>query len=205
MEHEDQQVEQIKKFLREYGIWIGAGVVIGLGSLFGWRAYQAGQLEAQEQRTAAYQQVSEQLRSGDEDALRVAEQLVEELDGSAHAIIARLQMAQQAVENGNLERAADILYSAQREAREPVLKALSVTRLARVQLALGEYDAALSTLEQRLPESFKAQVAEVRGDIYLAQGDESNARRAYETAVNEGGGQSSPTLQMKFENLAGES
>ncbi|MCC5880690.1 MAG: tetratricopeptide repeat protein [Idiomarina sp.] len=204
MEHEDQQVEQIKQFLREYGIWIGAGVVIGLGSLFGWRAYQAAQVETQHERTAAYQQVSQQLQSSDEDALRVAEQLINELDGTAHGVVARLQLAQQAVQNGELERAAEILRVAQNDAPKPVLKALATTRLARVELALGNYEQALQALEQNLPESFTAQVEEVRGDVYFAQGDTQQARRAYQAAVDLGGAQSSPSLQMKFENLAGE-
>lgn len=204
MEHEDQQVEQIKQFLREYGIWIGAGVVIGLGSLFGWRAYQGMQLDTQHQRTAAYQQVSEQLQSSDEDALRVAEQLLNELDGTAHGMIARLQLAQQAVQNGELENAAEILTTAQSESSKPVLQALASTRLARVELALGNYDQALEALDQNLPDSFKAQVEEVRGDIYFAQGDTQQARRAYQSAVDLGGAQSSPSLQMKFENLTGE-
>jgi predicted negative regulator of RcsB-dependent stress response len=203
VEHEDQQVEQIKQFLREYGIWIGAGIVIGLGSLFGWRAYQASNLQEQSQNTALFQQVSEQLRA-DDGGLAAAESLLSELEGTSHAVIARLQMAQQAVREGNLERAADILYTAQEEASEPAIKALATTRLARVQLALGEYDAALSSLQPELPASFTAQVAEVRGDIYLAQGDLGQARSAYETAVNEGGVQTSPALQMKFDNLAGE-
>lgn len=204
MEHEDQQVEQIKQFLREYGIWIGAGIVIGLGSLFGWRAYQSSTLEQQNQHTAMYQQVSEQLRAGDGESLAAAEQVLSQLDGSSHAVVARLQMAQQAVRDGELERAADILYAARENSAEPALKALATTRLARVQLALGEYDAALSSLQPELPASFTAQVAEVRGDVYLAQGDRDQARSAYEIAVNEGGARTSPALQMKFDNLAGE-
>lgn len=204
MENEDQQVEQIKQFLREYGIWIGAGIVIGLGSLFGWRAYQASTIEQQNQNTALYQQVSDQLQTDSTENPEAAEQLLNELEGSSHAVVARLQMAQQAVQDGQLERAADILYAARENASEPTLKALATTRLARVQLALGEYDAALSSLQPELPSSFAAQVAEVRGDVYLAQGDRDQARSAYETAVDEGGVQSSPALQMKFDNLAGE-
>lgn len=204
MEHEDQQVEQIKKFLREYGIWIGAGVVIGLGSLFGWRAYQAGQVEAQQERTAAYQQITQQIQSGDAESLQAAEAQISELGGS-HALIARLQLAQQLVQDNELERAASVLASAQEEASEASLRAIVTTRLARVYLALGQYDQALQALNQRLPESFEAQVSEVRGDIYYAQGNTEQARQAYQTAVDLGGAQTSPSLQMKFENLAGES
>lgn len=204
MEHEDQQVEQIKQFLREYGIWIGAGVVIGLGSLFGWRAYQSGQIEAQQTSTAAYQQVSEQLQAGDAESLQAAQAQVSELSGS-HALIARLQLAQQLVQTGDLEGAVTVLAEAQQDANDATLRAIVTTRLARVYLALGQYEQGLQALNQTLPESFNAQVSEVRGDIYYAQGNTEQARQAYQTAVDLGGGQSSPTLQMKFENLAGES
>ena len=204
MEHEDQQVEQIKQFLREYGIWIGAGVVIGLGALFGWRAYQSGQIEAQQTRTAAYQQVSEQLQAGDAESLQAAQAQVRELSGS-HALVARLQLAQQLVQAGDLEGAATVLAEAQQDAADATLRAIVTTRLARVYLALGQYDQGLQALNQTLPESFDAQVSEVRGDIYYAQGNTEQSRQAYQAAVELGGGQSSPTLQMKFENLAGES
>lgn len=204
MEHEDQQVEQIKQFLREYGIWIGAGVVIGLGSLFGWRAYQSAQLESQQTRTAAYQQISEQLQDGDAESLQAAQAQISGLGGS-HALVARLQLAQQLVQNGALERAASVLADAQEEASDATLRAIVTTRLARVYLALGQYEQGLQALNQSLPASFNAQVSEVRGDIYYAQGNTEQARQAYQTAVELGGGQSSPTLQMKFENLAGES
>lgn len=205
MEHEDQQVEQIKKFLREYGIWIGAGVVIGLASLFGWRAYDASQAEAQYQRTAAYQQVAEQLQAGGEDSLAQAEQLLSQLDSSAQGVVGYLQLAKQAVDAGELERAADALYSAQAQADSALLKGLASTRLARVQLALGEHEAALQTLSQNLPEAFAAQVEEIRGDVYVAQGELQQARTSYQAAVDLGGAQASPSLQLKFENLAGES
>lgn len=204
MEHEDQQVEQIKQFLREYGIWIGAGVVIGLGSLFGWRAYQSAQLETQQTRTAAYQQISEQLQDGDAESLQAAQIQISELGGS-HALVARLQLAQQLVQNGDLEQAASVLADAQEDAGDATLRAIVTTRLARVYLALGQYEQGLQALNQSLPASFNAQVSEVRGDIYYAQGNTEQARQAYQTAVDLGGGQSSPTLQMKFENLAGES
>ena len=51
---EEQQVEAIKRFFHEHGLSIAAGIVIGLGGLYGFRYYQAKQLEAQETQSAAY-------------------------------------------------------------------------------------------------------------------------------------------------------
>lgn len=51
---EEQQVEAIKRFFREHGLSMVAGIVIGLGGLYGFRFYQAKQLEAQQAQSAAY-------------------------------------------------------------------------------------------------------------------------------------------------------
>ncbi len=41
---EEQQVEAIKRFWKENGTAIIAGVVLGLGGLYGWRYFQDQQL-----------------------------------------------------------------------------------------------------------------------------------------------------------------
>lgn len=82
------------------------------------------------------------------------------------------------------------------------LQAIATTRLARIQLAQKDYDAALATLDTQLPESYKANVAELKGDIYLAQGDKAQARASYQAAADNGGLESNPLLQVKLDDLA---
>ena len=41
---EEQQAEAIKRFFRENGISLALGVIVGLGGLYGWKAYNQNQI-----------------------------------------------------------------------------------------------------------------------------------------------------------------
>ena len=82
------------------------------------------------------------------------------------------------------------------------LKAIAITRLARIQIAQTNYDDALTTLNAPLPEAFNANVAELKGDIYTQQGNKDQARTAYQAAIDAGGLTSNPLLQIKLDDLA---
>ena len=81
---------------------------------------------------------------------------------------------------------------------------LTRSRLARVQLDLGEHDKALATVADANSGSFKALFAEIRGDVLLAQGKDSEARAAYQLAADnlipEQAGRR-PLLEMKINDL----
>ena len=53
-----------------------------------------------------------------------------------------------------------------------------------------------------LPESFSAEVEEIKGDVYLLQNKAELARNAYQAAIAAGGLTNSPSLQMKLDDLA---
>ena len=205
MEHEDQQVEEIKKFIKTYGPWIVAGVVIGLGSLFGWRTYQDNQVAAAQARTAVYQEALETLqRSSADEGLLVAEQLLEEVAGSEHAGLIRLQMAQRLVSIGDFSAAQNQLQQALNEVKSDELKSLTRTRLARIAIELGQYDEAEAHLNAVRQNAYKGLVAEIRGDLHYARGNFNAARESYLLAQTEQAETASQALQMKIDNLAGQ-
>ena len=84
------------------------------------------------------------------------------------------------------------------------LRQLARLRLARVLLASGDSEGAITLLDGADGEAFADLYAEVRGDAALAKGDSTQARRAYTQALgNNGSGAGSLLLQMKLENLGG--
>lgn len=204
MEHEDQQVEQIKQFIKEYGPWIVAGVVIGLGSLFGWRHYQDSQTQAAESRTAIYQQMLETLQfsEGDEASAR-AQALAAELEGSEQGALAQLHLAQQAINQGDFDAARSYLESAHATLRSGELKSIVALRLARLDIAREDYNSAEAWLNGIRSSAFAANVAEVRGDIHYARGNHAAARESYLAAAEASVSGASTALQMKIDNLAG--
>jgi len=82
------------------------------------------------------------------------------------------------------------------------IKAIASLRLARVQIQLEQYTEALATLNQSLPVSFTAAIEEIKGDAYLQQGKKDLARNAYQAAISADGLATSPSLQIKFDDLA---
>lgn len=194
---EEQQVEAIKRFWKENGMAIVVGAVVGLGGLWGWRYYNQSQIDSKEAASASYQQAMEQLAQG-QDAQALA--LAKEQGDAGYTLLLTLQLAQQAVESNDLESAASQLKFAADSAPDANLQSIAKLRLARVQLALEDASAALSTVQSITGDAFSAQSEEIKGDAYVQQGDFDKARLAYGQALEANANNS--LLKMKLDNLS---
>ncbi|MCF2856889.1 tetratricopeptide repeat protein [Pseudoalteromonas sp. SMS1] len=194
---EEQQAEAIKRFFKENGTPLIIGAVLGLGGLYGWKAYNQNQIASAEASSEAYNQLIES-----DDILAKSDAFLTENAGSNYAVLAAFVAAKEAVDAGELEQAATKLTFIADNVQSPELKATAQLRLARVQLAQSKHDEALATLSKSIPASFSAQVAEVKGDIYLSQGDQEKAREQYQKAIDADGAQNNALLQIKLDDLA---
>lgn len=194
---EEQQAEAIKRFFRENGLSLALGVIVGLGGLYGWKAYNQNQITTAEQASDAYTT----LVSG-ESVLSSADTFISENKDTNYATLAAFVAAKDAVEANDLDAASEKLSWIVSNVKNDELKAIAITRLARVQIAQQQYDEALTSLNASLPDAFSANVAELKGDIYTKQGDKKQARVAYQAAVDAGGLTSNPLLQIKLDDLA---
>ena len=50
---EKEQLEQIKSWLKENGLSIVLGIVLGLGGVYGWRGWQAHKVDVAEEYSAS--------------------------------------------------------------------------------------------------------------------------------------------------------
>lgn len=199
---EEQQVEAIKKFWDDNGNSIIAGLAIGLAGFVGFNWFKEHKLEQEIATADAYESVIE-LAGKDNDAFKSkGESFIAENTGSSYSAFTAFALAKDAADNKNWEAAAKHLNAAISNASDNGIKAIATVRLARVQVQLEQFDKALSTLSATLPESFKAQVEEVKGDTYLKQGKPELARNAYQAAIDASGDASNPVLQMKLDDLA---
>lgn len=198
---EEQQVEVIKNWWKENGTSVIAGTVIGLVGLFGWRYYNELQQTNQEAASQAYNAMTAQLAKGDDAALEQAKSFISAHQGDAYAELAALQLAAAAVKAGKLDLAAEQLTQVAANGDESI-KPIAALRLARVLKDQGKADEALAQLGKINNDAFKAQVAEVRGDILQKQGKAEEARDAYQAAADAGGLQSSAELKLKMDDLA---
>ena len=198
---EEQQVEVIKSWWKENGTSVLAGTVIGLVGLFGWRYYNELQQTNQEAASQAYNVMTAQLAKGDDAALEQAKSFISAHQGDADAGRAARQLAAAAVKAGKLDLAAEQLTQVAANGDESI-KPIAALRLARVLKDQGKADEALAQLGKINNDAFKAQVAEVRGDVLLGQGKPEEARDAYQVAADAGGLQSSAELKLKMDDLA---
>ncbi len=177
---EQEQVELVKSWLRENGPWLIAGVLIGVVGLWGWNAWQARKEAQAVQASTQYDEIVQALERKDRaQASTLATQLHATHGGSPYADQADLALARAAVEADDLPKAAQLLSAVMSGSSDDELRLLARVRLARVELAQGNADKALATLDGAQAGALGPQFDDVRGDILLQKGDKTAALREY--------------------------
>lgn len=189
---EEEQLEVLKRWWRDYGKFIIAAVVVAIGAYFAWNAWQDQQRAKAEAASASYEDLlkivnveqGKELTDADKaTAQHLAAELKEGDSKSLYAHNAAFFLAKMAVTEGNLENAVTELRWILTQDPDPATEQLANLRLARVLLAQESYDDALSLVQNPPTAGFVAEYAEVHGDILKAKGDIDAARTAYEKAL----------------------
>ncbi len=202
---EEQQVEAIKRFFREHGLSMAAGIVLGLGGLYGFRFYQAKQLEAQEAQSAAYAVLVDKAAAEGADKkawLTDAQKFIVDHKDSNYSHLAALLAAKEAVVLKDYATAEQQLSTVATSSKVPEVVAVAQLRLARVQAEQAKYKEALATLNATMPAAFAAQQNELKGDVLLRSGDEVAALAAYKAAQAGSEVGKNPLLDVKLNELA---
>lgn len=206
---ERDQWEALKRWLRENGAWMIAGIIIGAAGLFGYRWWEERQTERAHTAQARYADVLAALTRNDKArAIELAGQLRSEFRDTPYTDQAELVLARAHVESGDLEEAALRLHGVMVNSDDEALRLIARERLARVQLAQDRPDEALATLGGAPAGAFAPRFDEIRGDALLRKGDTAGALTAYRAALagTEPGVTDSGLLQLKLNELgAGES
>jgi predicted negative regulator of RcsB-dependent stress response len=216
---EEETIEALKKWWEDNGTLLIV-IVVSAGLIwFGWTFWQNSRQASIGAASDLYEEIlaltpgQPGLEIPESDRNRIvalAGQLQTDHPGTVYALYAALFASQQAVYLDDLENAEAqldwLLANAGGGLFSQADQGLILTanlRLGQVLLARGETDRALQVVESVDPGAFEAAFAELRGDIYLAQGRNVDARDAYTTAQQAGSGSS--FLQMKLSELANES
>ncbi|MCT8987285.1 tetratricopeptide repeat protein [Shewanella phaeophyticola] len=197
---EEQQVDAIKQFWKDYGTSIAVGAVVGLGGLYGWNTYSDMKVESAEQASETFQAIAEQ-STNPAAFLTQAETFTAEHDQAGYQALLELMVAKAAIDAGDLTKAETALTKVIAAKPGSGLDMVATIRLARVQAEQNNLGVALATLEQVTDEAFASQREELKGDFLVRQGDLDNAKLAYQAAVDNGGALTSPALTMKLDNL----
>jgi len=199
---EEQQVEAIKTYWQENGNMIIAGIALGFAGFIGFNLYKDNKLENELAVSDSYQVLIENSVKNKAAFSENAEKFINENAETSYVSLTALALAKEAAANKDWQAAQTQLTAALNSAPSEGIKGIASLRLARVQIQLGEYEQALATLSKPLPTSFTAAIEEIKGDTYLLQDKKELARSAYQAAIAADGLTSSPSLQMKLDDLA---
>jgi len=201
---EQEELEALQKWWKENGRAVVVGLVLGLGGVFGWTAWQSRAEATAEQVSMVYQSMVEMAASDDHaEALLRADRIIREQPDSEYAALAGLLGAKSAFAIDRTDDANRFLGWVVENASRAELRDVARIRSARLLLHQGEPDAAIAMLAEISTSAFAATVEELRGDILIDDRQSEAAAKAYETALASDSMTSGTRarLQMKLDDL----
>ena len=180
---EQEQLDQIKHYWKQYGNLITWILIAVLATFAGWNAFQYWQRSQAEQASAMYDEIDRLSRQTDLALLeRAYTEMKERYPRTTFAWQGALLAAKALHEGGKADAAKAALTWVVDSPADDGYKAIARLRLAGL-LADGKaYDQAMAQLAGEFPAPFQGLVADRRGDILQLQGKTADARGAYEQA-----------------------
>ena len=171
---EHEQSERVRRWVRDNGLGLIGGVVLGLALVGGWKWWQSHQQGQREAQAAIYDSLQNQLKAQD---LAKATATAKSLGTGPYSTLVALDLAKAQAMAGKRDEAIATLRAA--KADDALLAGVLRGRLARLLLDAGKADEALRILaDADDPAGLGA-----RGDAHLALGHRDQARSDYDKAL----------------------
>ena len=201
---DDETVEKLREWWRDNGLWIIGGVALGAAVLFGWRYWTEWRAQQLGIASDTYAQLLVEGANGDDaHALELAQDIREVRIPNPYSDMAALALARNASLAGDTDAARGQLQAVIDGTGDPDTAHIARLRLARLQLAAGELDAAAALAQREDAGRYAPLYAELRGDVAVARGDTDAAIAAYRDALSApaDGIADRAMLEMKLDNL----
>lgn len=201
---EQEQIDALKQFWKQYGGFIVALVIASLatvGGVQGWKYYKRAKAE---DASALFMKLEEANRKNDVGEVRkLGGEIVDKYGSTPYGPMAALVTAKTNYDAGDAVAAAKQLQWAIDHADDEETAALASLRLAAIRLDEKKYDEALKLLEAKHGGALVPLYADLRGDILVAQGKLAEARTAYKAALDKSaaGGNYRSVIQIKLDAL----
>ncbi len=204
---DEQQAERAREWIRENGLYIAAGVVLGLGGLFGWQQWGDWQTQRAGDASIVWEQMRDAIEGGRynevDESLALLEQ---EYAATPYLDQARLALARMYIDRNDAEAAIAQLRMLVAKAGDRQLQKVAELRLVQLLIAEQQYDEALALLGKEDGSALAALRSELRGDAEYARGNFAAASAAYEAALQGDIGNviDRGFVQMKFDDATAE-
>jgi predicted negative regulator of RcsB-dependent stress response len=180
---EQEQLDQLKHFWKQYGNAITWVLIVVMAAFAGWNFYQYWQRNQSTQAAALFDEVDRSIRAADSAKVeRVFLEMKNRFGNTIYAQQSALLVAKQYVDSGKPDQAKTALIWLAEESSDKAFQALAKLRLAAILMDEKNYDAALVMLNGDFPASFDGLVADRKGDAMMLKADKVKAIAEYEKA-----------------------
>ena len=180
---EQEQLDELKAFWKQYGNLITIILTLALLAFAGWNLYQRWQQNQATQASALFDEVERTAIAGDTAKLdRVFADMKDKFPNTTFAQQAGLVAARVYFEAAKPEQSKAALTWVAEKASDEGYQAIAKLRLASVLIESAAYDEALKLLAGAYPVEFAPLVADRKGDIFMLQGKKSEAQAEFEKA-----------------------
>ncbi len=177
---EQEQLDQLKHFWKQYGNLISWLLIAVLASFAAWNGYQYWQRSQATQAAAMFDELERISAQGDVALLvRAFTDMKDKYPGTTFAQQGGLLAAKVLHEGGKPDAAQAALAWVADSASDDAYRAIAKLRLAAVLAEKKSYDEALAQLAGTFPPEFLGLVADRRGDVFSLQGKTVEARAEY--------------------------
>lgn len=193
---EEEQLNELKSFLKKTWKLILAVLIIGLISSLGWKYWQSKTHKGLEEASKKYDSLLTKLDNTNHDSVK---ELVafSKSENNIYGVLATLDAAKFYVDNVKDYAAAQtILESAITKTNDEVILDIIYTRIARLQYQQALFEDSLRSLDKIKSASWSAIVNDIRGDIYVKLSRYNEATNAYSIALSS---QPAPALEKNIQ------
>lgn len=182
---EQEQLDQLKHFWKQYGNPITWLLIVVLGSVAGWNFYQYWQRSQASQAAVMFDELGRAAAAGDSAKLdRVFGDMKERFGSTVYSQQAGLIAAKQYYSAKSIDSAVGALTWVADQSTDAGYQAIARLRLADILAEKKSTDEALKVLSGSFPVGFEALVADRKADILLIQGKNKEATVEYQKAFN---------------------
>jgi predicted negative regulator of RcsB-dependent stress response len=205
---EQEQIEQLKAWIKEYGMTVIAGIVLALVIMGIWRMWDTYTTNKLIHASAVYDEMLNDRMQNTKDSLAAAatqaDKLISHYKSTPYAQIAALMLARDAVINKKYDDAIKNLDWVVSHSKNKPLVTIAHIRAARIYITQNQPEKAVEILQEISDKSFQGLRDEVLGDAYVQMKKIQDAKQSYQLALKELPAEdtsSRPILEMKLYNL----
>jgi predicted negative regulator of RcsB-dependent stress response len=180
---EQEQLDQLKAFWKQYGNLITTTLIVVFGALAAYNGWQYWQRSQATQAATLFDEVERAVLAGDTTKVeRTVADMRDKFGRTTLAQQASLLAAKHFQDKNNAASAKASLNWVLSNSSDDAYQALAKLRLSGLQYEEKAFDEASKTLTGSFPPEFAALVSDRRADVLLAQGKREEAKAEFEKA-----------------------